>query len=156
VAKHELHATTALRNPDRTNPCRIGLVFYQHRGLHYPHHGAEVFIVRRFQKEHWRYISWLEGTGAPTEAQQRTLIKSGFVFPPGMRFKANKTTRLLDQERFYPEEFPTFCPGKWERNVFFPIQVERDRDLGEFNRRVRLHFGDPPDQNAPLVGGSVV
>lgn len=148
VAKHELHATTALRNPDRTNPCRIGLVFYQHRSLHYPHHGSEIFVLRREQKEHWRYISWLNGTSAPTEPQQRTLIKSGFVFPPGMRFKANKTTRLLDQERFYPEEFPTFCPGKWVRSVFFPIRTDMDGDLAMFNERVSRHFGELPDQEA--------
>jgi hypothetical protein len=145
VAKHELHATTALRNPDRTRPCRIGLVFYQHRCLHYPHHGAEIFNIRREQKEHWRYVGWLKGEGAPTESQQRTLIKSGFVFPSNMRFKINKMAKLQEQERFIPEEFPNFKPGKYERGVFFDIEVERDQDLANFNQRVRQHFGEPSD-----------
>lgn len=40
-AKHEMHATTAVRNPNRHQPTRMTLIFYQHRNLNRTRHGID-------------------------------------------------------------------------------------------------------------------
>lgn len=40
-AKHEMHATSSLKKPNRKNPTRITLIFYQHRNLNRHRHGIE-------------------------------------------------------------------------------------------------------------------
>ena len=62
VAKEELHATTALRCPNKLDPCRLGLVFYQHGNLHLPRHGKTMAERKDQEREFRDYVSWLAGS----------------------------------------------------------------------------------------------
>ena len=81
-AKHELHASTAVKNPDRFNPTRIGIVLYQHKRLTFPRHGYMMLQGRAETKMSRDYRSYLEGSFIPTERQLGKMIDAGYKFPP--------------------------------------------------------------------------
>jgi hypothetical protein len=80
-AKAELHATTSLKRPNRYNPTRIGMVFYQHKTLNYPHHGQGVSVVNMRQKNERDYQAWKDGLFVPTQRKLQTMMEQGFKFP---------------------------------------------------------------------------
>ncbi len=80
-ARHESHATTALKKPNRFNPTRIGLVFYQHKKLNLPRHGYLMSKERELLKMRNDYKSYFAGTFVPTERQFMKMTEHGFVFP---------------------------------------------------------------------------
>ena len=81
-AKHELHATTALKQPNRTRPTRIGLVFYQHKNLMFPDHGYEHLRERMREKNGRDYEAWKAGWFKPTVRKLQMMKEDGFLFPP--------------------------------------------------------------------------
>jgi len=102
-AKSELHATTALRQPNRAHPHRIGLVFYQHKNLHHPLHGMEEFQRKRAIREFRDYVQWLKGNYVPTEAKLKAMIESGFVFPNEVK-TVNKPMDVANPDDYFKSE----------------------------------------------------
>jgi len=152
VAKHELHATTALKNPNRQNPCRIGLVFYQHKNLHFVNHGADEFLKKNQIREHRDYIQWLKGCFVPSSTKLGTMQKSGFCFPENVvTIKPSQESK--PEDRFHPSAYPGFVPGKYVDGFgFVKIDVETDYSYEIFKAKLTPKASNQPSNSYGAQG----
>ena len=51
VAKFECHSRTNIPQPDCCNPCRVSIVFYQHRNMNALSHGTDILRIRNENEE---------------------------------------------------------------------------------------------------------
>jgi len=142
-AKQELHATTALREPNRSHPHRIGLVFYQHKNLHHPSHGADEFQRKRAIREFRDYVQWLKGNYVPTEVKLRAMIESGFVFPEDVK-TVNKPMDIANpKDYFQHDSYIGYEEAKRDIEAkVAAIEKEPDRDLETFTFDINTPIHD--------------
>ena len=132
-AKQELHATTALKQPNRAHPHRIGLVWYQHKNLHHPSHGVEEYQRKRAIREFRDYVQWLKGNYVPTEAKLKAMMESGFVFPNEVK-TVNKPMDVANPDDYFKSEsFPGFVAAKEINQKLETIDFESEHQLETFH-----------------------
>jgi len=95
-ARQELHCTTPLKEPNRQNPTRIGVVFYQHKNLRFSSHGKRMwdnFVYKLCDRD---YLAWMTGDFVPTEARVKIMKRAGMRFPSHMSYAKKGEPLLLD------------------------------------------------------------
>ena len=78
-------------------------MFYQHKNLHHPGHGAEEFRRKRAIREFRDYGQWIKGNFVPTESKLRAMQESGFSFPEEVK-TLDKPMDVADPEDFFRSE----------------------------------------------------
>ncbi len=123
VAKHEVHVTTALDKPNRILPTRVGMVFYRHSKLIFPHHAKEVYPIKQLERMNQRYEDWKRGAFVPIPSQLKSMKALGFKFPDNVKLKKSKNEKTDDSNRFNPKDFPDFTPGRETQGNFTTVFV---------------------------------
>lgn len=108
-AKHELHATTALKHPNRLSPTRISLVFYQHRNLNKSQHGLDEYTEKAKRK--------LDMSGTFSDVDKSYIEMSSLIEDILIRAPTSTTNSLKTMFPMYPcmvtgpfqEQLPYFC-----------------------------------------------
>ncbi|XP_034238959.1 DNA N6-methyl adenine demethylase isoform X2 [Thrips palmi] len=116
-AKHEMHATTALRRPNRLQPTRISLVFYQHRNLNRPKHGWDEWE----EKMRLRKLGVSTNTTGTSTSSSRpaTPIPTSHVSAPASAEPLPCKPVSLKRSSQFMMRTPTFTTTTW--TTLFPM-----------------------------------
>jgi hypothetical protein len=82
------------------------------------------------------YLNWLKGEWVMTPSQLHSRQKAGYVFPKDVKVVKSKDDKSTPEDRFRPEDFPDFVPGKFVNGEFQKIIIKEDHNLAVFQENI--------------------